>query len=143
MLKKSIIFAISNGNLKKTGEYYGVETKVINQAVKNNLEKYPQGFVYEHTKEEWDVLRSKILTLESQTGRGHHHKYRPKAFTEKGVVYAGYSIEESYSYPNFHIYSKYFCRGKSVETSLVRLEGGISRGLRGVGSILFGIFLIF
>ena len=64
---------------------YGVETKVINQAVKNNPEKFPQGFVYELTKEEWNVLRSKILTLEFQTGRGHYPKYLPKAFTEKGL----------------------------------------------------------
>ena len=64
---------------------YGVETKVINQAVKNNPDKFPQGFVYELTKEEWNVLRSKFLTLESQTGRGHYPKYLPKAFTEKGL----------------------------------------------------------
>ena len=64
---------------------YGVETKVINQAVKNNPGKFPQGFVYELTKEEWNVLRSKILTLEPTTGKGHHPKYLPKAFTEKGL----------------------------------------------------------
>ena len=64
---------------------YGVETKIINQAVKNNPNKFPQGFVYELTKEEWDILRSKILTLEHQTGKGKHPKYLPKAFTEKGL----------------------------------------------------------
>ena len=64
---------------------YGVETKIINQAVKNNPNKFPQGFIYELTKEEWDILRSKILTLEHQTGKGKHPKYLPKAFTEKGL----------------------------------------------------------
>lgn len=64
---------------------YGVETKAINQAVKNNLDKFPEGFVYELTKEEWMLLRSKILTLEPTTGKGHHPKYLPKAFTEKGL----------------------------------------------------------
>ncbi len=64
---------------------YGVETKAINQAVKNNPDKFPEGFVYELTKEEWTVLRSKILTLEPTTGKGHHPKYLPKAFTEKGL----------------------------------------------------------
>lgn len=64
---------------------YGVETKAINQAVKNNPDKFPEGFVYELTKEEWTVLRSKILTLELMTGKGHHPKYLPKAFTEKGL----------------------------------------------------------
>ena len=64
---------------------YGVETKAINQAVKNNPEKFPEGFVYELTKEEWAVLRSKILTLEPTIGKGRHPKYLPKAFTEKGL----------------------------------------------------------
>ncbi len=64
---------------------YGVETKAINQAVKNNPNKFPEGFVYELTKEEWTVLRSKILTLEPTTGKGLHPKYLPKAFTEKGL----------------------------------------------------------
>lgn len=64
---------------------YGVETKAINQAVKNNPDKFPEGFVYELTKEEWTVLRSKILALEPTTGKGHHPKYLPKVFTEKGL----------------------------------------------------------
>ncbi|MDE6808484.1 MAG: ORF6N domain-containing protein [Muribaculaceae bacterium] len=64
---------------------YGVETKAINQAVKNNPDKFPEGFVYELTKEEWAVLRSKILTLEPTSGKGHHPKYLPKAFTERGL----------------------------------------------------------
>ena len=64
---------------------YGVETKAINQAVKNNPDKFPEGFVYELTKEEWAVLRSKILTLEPTMGKGHYPKYLPKAFTEKGL----------------------------------------------------------
>ena len=62
-----------------------METKAINQAVKNNPDKFPDGFVYELTKEEWTVLRSKILTLEPTHGKGHHPKYLPKAFTEKGL----------------------------------------------------------
>ena len=43
-------------------ELYGVETRVINQAVKNNPKKFPQGWVFELTKEESADLRSKILT---------------------------------------------------------------------------------
>ncbi len=58
---------------------YGVETKAINQAVKNNPDKFPDGFVFELSKEEWTVLRSKILTLEPTTGKGHHPKYLPVA----------------------------------------------------------------
>ena len=63
---------------------YEVETKRINEAVKNNPEKFPEGYVFSLTSEEVDSLRSKISTLKNK-GRGQHTKYRPKAFTEKGL----------------------------------------------------------
>jgi hypothetical protein len=63
-----------------------VETKHINQAVSNNPDKFPDGYVFEITKAEHASLMSKFLTLnESGTGRGMHVKYLPKAFTEKGL----------------------------------------------------------
>lgn len=64
---------------------YGVETKHINQAVRNNPEKFPQGYIIELDEEESSVLRSKNLTLEGNTGKGHYSKYNIKAFTEKGL----------------------------------------------------------
>lgn len=48
---------------------YGVETRVVNQAVKNNPGKFPAGYVVELTQEEIKVLRSKILTLETTLGK--------------------------------------------------------------------------
>ena len=47
---------------------YGVETHIINQAVKNNPEKFPAGYVAELTAQEVEILRSKILTLEARHG---------------------------------------------------------------------------
>ena len=64
---------------------YGVETRVINQAVKNNREKFPAGYVAELTVQEVEVLRSKILTLEAKPGKGRHSKHGYKVFTEKGL----------------------------------------------------------
>ena len=63
---------------------YEVQTKEINQAVKNNPKKFPQGYVFELDIEEHESLRSKFLTLD-KNGRGQHAKYPPKAFTEKGL----------------------------------------------------------
>jgi len=77
---------------------YGVETKRVNEAVNNNPDKFPAGYIIPLDKEEWKILkskistsgeeekslRSKISTLERQ-GRGQHTKYIPKAFTEKGL----------------------------------------------------------
>jgi hypothetical protein len=63
---------------------YEVETKRINEAVKNNPDKFPMGYIFELSKEELDSLKSKISTLKGR-GRGQHSKYLPKAFTEKGL----------------------------------------------------------
>ena len=65
-------------------ELYGVETKEINQAVRNNPEKFPDGYIFQLDNQETVSLRSKILTLKN-AGRGQHSKYPPKAFTEKGL----------------------------------------------------------
>ena len=65
-------------------ELYGVETKEINQAVRNNPEKFPDGYVFQLENQETVYFRSKILTLKN-SGRGQHSKYPPKAFTEKGL----------------------------------------------------------
>jgi hypothetical protein len=63
---------------------YGVLTKEINQAVKNNPEKFPVGYILKLTDEETNSLRSNIMTLK-KPGRGQHSKYNPTAFTEKGL----------------------------------------------------------
>jgi len=63
-------------------ELYGVETKVLNQAVKRNSNRFPPDFRFQLTKEE--CLRSQIVTL--NTTQGHHLKYLPYAFTEQGVA---------------------------------------------------------
>jgi hypothetical protein len=65
-------------------DIYGVETKRINEAVKNNPEKFPFGYILELDNDEWKSLRSKFSTIEN-SGRGKHKKYNPKAFTEKGL----------------------------------------------------------
>ena len=67
---------------------YHVETKRINEAVKNNLYKFPERFSWILTENEWAFLRSKISTLEIEkiSGRGHYRKYLPRVFTEQGVA---------------------------------------------------------
>jgi len=63
---------------------YGVETRVLVQAVKRNIERFPEDFMLQLSKEEVDFLRSQIVTLKK--GRGQHSKYLPYAFTEQGVA---------------------------------------------------------
>ncbi|MDR2598851.1 MAG: ORF6N domain-containing protein [Oscillospiraceae bacterium] len=59
---------------------YGVETREINQAAKNNFDKFPEGYVLTLTSEEWKNLKSKIL-ISSWGGKNKP----PTAFTEKGL----------------------------------------------------------
>jgi phage regulator Rha-like protein len=63
---------------------YEVETKVLNQSVKRNKDKFPEDFMFRLTANEWDSLRSQIVTLEE--GKGKYPKYLPYAFTEHGVT---------------------------------------------------------
>ena len=69
---------------KDLAELYGVETKVLNQAVKRNIERFPDDFMFQLNKGEWEFLRSQIVTIKN--GRGEHVKYLPFAFTEQGVA---------------------------------------------------------
>ena len=62
---------------------YGTETKVLKQAVKRNIDRFPDDFMFELTQPEFESLRSQIVT--SKTGRGGA-RYLPMAFTEQGVA---------------------------------------------------------
>lgn len=62
---------------------YGVETKVLNRAVKRNLQRFPSDFMLQLTAEEADFLRCQIGT--SKKGRGGR-RYLPYVFTEQGVA---------------------------------------------------------
>ncbi len=66
-------------------ELYEVETRVLVQAVKRNMDRFPPHFMFQLTQEEYDSLRSQIVTLEPG-GRGRHRKYLPYVFTEQGVA---------------------------------------------------------
>ena len=90
---------------------YETETKVLNLAVKRNLKRFPQDFMFQLTKEEFDAIRFQSETLDnndhplrlqnetsksdnplrfqnetSKSGRGQHSKYLPYVFTEQGIA---------------------------------------------------------
>ena len=67
---------------KDLAELYAVETKVLNQAVKRNVERFPEDFMFRLTMTETETSRSQIVTLK----QGHNIKYLPFAFTEQGVA---------------------------------------------------------
>jgi hypothetical protein len=64
-------------------ELYGVSTKVFNQAVKRNRDRFPRDFMFQTTVVEANSLRSQIVTSNHRRGG---RRYRPYAFTEQGVA---------------------------------------------------------
>lgn len=70
---------------------YGVQTRALNQAVKRNLEKFPEDFIFQLTLEEAETVqrsRSQIVILK----RGLNIKYLPYAFTEHGAIVAANAL---------------------------------------------------
>lgn len=64
-------------------EIYGVETRVLNQAVKRNLERFPEDFIFQLTENEFQIWKSQIVISKS-INMGL--RKRPFAFTELGVA---------------------------------------------------------
>ena len=81
---------------------YGVATKIFNQTIRRNADRFPTDFVFQLTREEFARLKSQIVIsnpeglrrLRSQfvtlktAGRGRHRKYLSLAFTEHGAIMA-------------------------------------------------------
>ena len=66
-------------------ELYSLPVKVLNQAVKRNIDRFPEDFMFQLTRDEAETIlrsRSQIVTLK----RGQNIKYLPYAFTEQGVA---------------------------------------------------------
>ena len=107
--KRSVFIPIpKKGNAKECSKYrtvafishtskvmYQVTTSVFNQAVKRNANRFPEGFRFQLSKEENDVLISQIVTSKRNAGhetRGGYHKL-PYAFTEQGIAMLSASKE--------------------------------------------------
>jgi len=65
-------------------ELYEVSTGNLNKAVNRNADRFPDNFMFQLTKDEFENLRSQFVTLNK--ARGAHRKYLPYAFTEQGVA---------------------------------------------------------
>jgi hypothetical protein len=83
-LVTSKIYVVRNKKImldRDLAELYEVETKVLNQAVRRNIERFPEEFMFHLTAEEFEILRSQIVT--SSWGGT---RYLPMVFTEYGVA---------------------------------------------------------
>ena len=81
---ESLIYEIRGQKVmldRDLAKMYGVETKVLNQAVKRNMKRFPEDFMFQLTPEEYDILKSQFVT----SSWGGDRKL-PYAFTEQGVA---------------------------------------------------------
>jgi len=75
-------------------EMYEVETKRINEQVKRNIERFPEDFMFQLTENEWEMMRSQIVTtsesnwsqIATSSKKHRGNSYLPFAFTEHGVT---------------------------------------------------------
>ena len=82
---KNLIYVIRGQQVmldSDLAELYQVETKVFNQAVKRNMERFPKEFCFQLAREEYNSLRSQIVTSKGKGGR----RYLPYVFTEQGIA---------------------------------------------------------
>lgn len=99
-------------------ELYGVETKVLNQAVKRNLIRFPEDFMFQLVENEWENLRSQTVTSNSG-GR----RYLPFAFTEQGIAMLSAVLKsETAILVNIHIIRVFALMREHFYTSKVLVE---------------------
>lgn len=67
-------------------ELYNVETKVLKQAVRRNIDRFPEDFKFEMTTEELEIWRSQFVTSKSDKSLSKGLRYKPFCFTEQGVA---------------------------------------------------------
>ena len=67
-------------------QLFQVETRILNQAVKRNIERFPERFCFQLTEKELTESKSQLVILNKGQGRGSNVKYLPHVFTEEGVA---------------------------------------------------------
>lgn len=70
-------------------EMYGVKTRILKQAVRRNIDRFPADFMFELNNEEWQKLKRTIRSqnvILNDNLRGKHSKYPPFVFTEQGIA---------------------------------------------------------
>ena len=115
-------------------QLYGVATKALNQAVRRNIRRFPQDFVFQLEIMELRVLRSQFVTLD--IGRGSYSKYRPMVFTEHGAIMAATVLSSSRAIEMSVYVVRAFVKLRQILASntefaskLAALEKSVRRGL--------------
>lgn len=103
---------------------YNVETKVLNQAVKRNLNRFPEHFRFQLTEEEYENLRSQFVTSSEDNTHGGR-RYMPYVFTEQGiamlsaVLKSDVAVEVSIKIMNNFVEMRNFLLSKEIEKNAI------------------------
>ncbi len=119
---------------------YDVETKVLNRAVRRNIERFPEDFMIVLTEQEWSILRCQIGTSSSWGGHG---RFLPIAFTEQGVAMLSSVLRSKRAVQvNIEIVRAFveMRRTKVVHQGLARRMELIEYRLQGFGEEIQNIF---
>ena len=102
---------------------YGVETKRVNEAVRNNPDKFPPDYLFELDAAESRSLRTKISTLKPEgANRGAHSKYNYKAFTEKGLYMLATVLKSRRATETTFAIIETFAKVRALKRDLVALH---------------------
>ena len=102
---------------------YGVETKRVNEAVRNNPDKFPPDYLFELDADESRSLRTKISTLKPEgANRGAHSKYNYKAFTEKGLYMLATVLKSRRATETTFAIIETFAKVRALKRDLVALH---------------------
>lgn len=97
---------------------YGVETKRVNEAVRNNADKFPDGYMFTLTRDERDDLRSKISTANLSP----KSRVLPKAFTEKGLYMLATILKSKQAVQTTFAIIETFAAVRALKRDLVSLH---------------------
>ena len=103
-------------------ELYGVETKRINEAVKNNPDKFPEGYILYLSMDEAISSRSKFSTLNSPK-RGENLKYAPKAFSERGLYMLATILRSAVATETTIAIVETFAKVKELSQTIAEMSG--------------------
>lgn len=110
---------------------YGVETKMLNQAVKRNIKRFPQDFMFQLTTEELENWKSQFVTSNKER---MGLRRRPYAFTEHGILMLSSVLNSDQAiYVNIQIMRAFIklrevlAKHKELENKLKELEGKVGK----------------
>jgi hypothetical protein len=121
---------------------YGVETGALVRAVKRNIDRFPEDFIFQLTSEEWDILRCQIGISNDKGGRGGR-RYAPYVFTEHGSLMLSSVLNSTRATEISILVIRAFVwlrqavpAHKEIADKLAELEAAVSRHDESIGIIM-------